>query len=135
MLGSAANSFLCLWFDGGRFNQCHYSAAGGCLCGDGAMGWPTDFNDRRFKAIWMLVLAVGTLFAALGTKPIAAILFAQAANGILLPVTAIFLIIIMNRAELLGEYRNRLLTNICWSGRGGTAVTGLGLWNIVRLFV
>jgi len=82
----------------------------------------------------MLVLALGTLFAALGTKPIAAILFAQAANGILLPVTAIFLIIIMNRTELLGEYRNRLLTNI-FGVAVVTAVTGLGLWNIVRLFV
>jgi len=80
------------------------------------------------------VLALGTLFAALGTKPIAAILFAQAANGILLPVTAIFLIIIMNRTELLGEYRNRLLTNI-FGVAVVTAVTGLGLWNIVRLFV
>jgi Mn2+/Fe2+ NRAMP family transporter len=100
----------------------------------GAMGWPTHFHDRRFKAIWMLVLALGTLFAALGTKPIAAILFAQAANGILLPVTAIFLIIIMNRTELLGEYRNRLLTNI-FGVAVVTAVTGLGLWNIVRLFV
>ena len=49
-------------------------------------------------------------------------------------MTAIFLIIIMNRTELLGEYRNRLLTNI-FGVAVVTAVTGLGLWNIVRLFV
>jgi Mn2+/Fe2+ NRAMP family transporter len=82
----------------------------------------------------MLVLAVGTLFAALGTKPIAAIVFAQAANGILLPVTAVFLMIIMNRVDLLGEYRNRLATNLL--GAAVVAVvSGLGLWNIVRLFL
>ena len=82
----------------------------------------------------MLVLVIGTVFAALGSKPIAAILFAQAANGLLLPVTAIFLLIIMNRADLLGAYRSRMATNVV-----GAAVvfvvTGLGLFNIARLFL
>ncbi len=82
----------------------------------------------------MLVLLVGTLFAALGTKPIAAIIFAQAANGLLLPVTAIFLLIIMNRKGLLGEYRNSFVSNILGIAVVIT-VTGLGLFNIARLFL
>ena len=99
----------------------------------GALGWSTEFTDRRFRAICMSVLLVGTVFAALGSKPIAAILFAQAANGLLLPVIAIFLIIIVNRADLLGEYRNKLASNLLGAVVVIT-VTGLGLFNIARLF-
>ncbi|MDB2554645.1 Nramp family divalent metal transporter [Porticoccaceae bacterium] len=133
-LGRAANSFFAFGLMAAGLTSAITAPLAAAYAVSGAMGWPTHFHDRRFKAIWILVLALGTLFAALGTKPIAAILFAQAANGILLPVMAIFLIIIMNRTELLGEYRNRLLTNI-FGVAVVTAVTGLGLWNIVRLFV
>lgn len=134
VLGTAANSFFAFGLMAAGLTSAITAPLAAAYAVTGTMGWPTDFNDRRFKLIWMLVLAVGTLFAALGTKPIAAILFAQAANGILLPVTAIFLIIIMNRVDLLGEYRNRLVTNML----GVTvvvAVSGLGLWNLVRLFL
>ena len=134
VLGTAANSFFAFGLMAAGLTSAITAPLAAAYAVTGAMGWPTDFNDWRFKLIWMLVLAVGTLFAALGTKPIAAILFAQAANGILLPVTAIFLIIIMNRVDLLGEYRNRLVTNML----GVTvvvAVSGLGLWNLVRLFL
>jgi Mn2+/Fe2+ NRAMP family transporter len=56
-------------------------------------------------------LLTGTIFAALGTKPLSAILFAQVANGFLLPIVAIFLLVVMNRRELLGEYCNGPLAN------------------------
>jgi Mn2+/Fe2+ NRAMP family transporter len=74
--------------------------------------------------VWLLVLASGTYFAVVGTRPLAAILFAQAANGLLLPVCAVFLLVVMNR-EILGEYRNR-----SWSNALGIAIVlftvGLG---------
>jgi Mn2+/Fe2+ NRAMP family transporter len=70
----------------------------------------------------------------MGTKPIAAIIFAQAANGLLLPVTAVFLLIIMNRTDLLGEFRNRRVTNLLGAAVVIT-VTGLGLSNIAKLFL
>ena len=134
VLGSAANSFFAFGLMAAGLTSAITAPLAAAYAVTGAMGWPTDFNDRRFKMIWMLVLALGTLFAALGTKPIAAILFAQAANGILLPVTAVFLMIIMNRADLLGDYRNRWATNLL--GAAVVAVvSGLGLWNIVRLFL
>jgi manganese transport protein len=133
-LGIAANSFFAFGLMAAGLTSAITAPLAAAYAVSGAMGWPATFKDRRFKLIWMLVLALGTLFAALGTKPIAAILFAQAANGILLPVTAIFLIIIMNRADLLGEYRNRLWTNV-FGVAVVAVVTALGLWNIVRLFL
>jgi Mn2+/Fe2+ NRAMP family transporter len=134
VLGKAANGFFAFGLMAAGLTSAITAPLAAAYAVSGAMGWPTDFSDKRFTAIWVLVLVVGTLFAALGTKPIAAILFAQAANGVLLPVTAIFLIIIMNRADLLGDYRNRLLSNLL-AVAVVAVVTGLGLWNIVRLFV
>jgi len=97
------------------------------------MGWPTNFSDQRFRAIWVAVLIIGTIFAAIGTKPITAILFAQAANGLLLPIVAIFLLIIMNRSDLLGEYRNTFLANLI-GGVVVVIVTVLGVFKLVKVF-
>ncbi|MCK7535336.1 MAG: hypothetical protein MZV63_32320 [Marinilabiliales bacterium] len=46
-------------------------------------GWKRDLHSWRFRMVWMFILLAGTLFSMLGFKPLEAILFAQAANGIL----------------------------------------------------
>ena len=45
-------------------------------------------------------------------KSIEIIKFAQVANGILLPVIAGFLIWIMNKKSILGDYKNNMKQNI-----------------------
>ena len=78
----------------------------------GALGWERNLRGWRFRSVWAIVLVVGTVLAALGTNPVAAIVFAQAANGVLLPIIAVFLLFVMNRSDLLGEYRNGTVGNI-----------------------
>src|SRR5918998_4427258 len=78
----------------------------------GALGWERNLRGWRFRAVWAIVLVAGTVLAALGTNPVAAIVFAQAANGILLPIIAVFLLFVMNRRDLLGEYKNGIVGNI-----------------------
>ncbi|WP_320046660.1 Nramp family divalent metal transporter [uncultured Ilyobacter sp.] len=98
----------------------------------GAMGWKSDFKDKKFEAIWTTVILIGIIFSAIGLKPLSAIIFAQAANGILLPVIAIFLLYAMNNKKRLGKYVNSPLTNIL----GGIVVLvacGLGLRGILRV--
>ena len=106
-------------------------AAAYAVCG--AMGWPQALDGPRFRLVWLLVLASGTLFAALGTKPLAAIVFAQAANGFLLPVVAIFLLLVMNRRDLLGAQVNGPLANLAGTLVVAIAV-GLGLAKLVSVF-
>jgi Mn2+/Fe2+ NRAMP family transporter len=50
------------------------------------------------------LLVTGTVLAVLGTNPVAALVFAQAANGVLLPIIAVFLlsVIIVLFAALVG---------------------------------
>ena len=78
----------------------------------GALGWGRDLRGWRFRAVWGIVLVVGTVLAALGTNPVTAIVFAQAANGVLLPIIAVFLLFVMNRSDLLGDFTNSTVGNV-----------------------
>tara|TARA_B100000809_G_scaffold149323_1_gene146850 strand:+ start:253 stop:1452 length:1200 start_codon:yes stop_codon:yes gene_type:complete len=134
ILGESANLFFALGLIAAGLTSAITAPLAASYAVSGAMGWPVEFADRRFRAIWMAVLTIGTIFAAMGTKPIAAILFAQAANGLLLPIVAVFLLIIMNRSDLLGEHRNKLLANVV-GGLVVAIVAALGLFKLVKVFV
>ena len=99
----------------------------------GALGWQADLADRRFKAVWALVLGCGMLAAALGTRPISAIVFAQAANGFLLPIVAVYLLYVMNSASLLGKYKNSWRSNIV-GVLVVLVVSGLGIFKLLQVF-
>ena len=88
-------------------------AAGYAVCG--ALGWRGGLRDAPFRAVSLTVLLIGTLFSALGTRPLAAIVFAQAANGLLLPFVAVALLMLMNRRDVLGEHVNGRLGNLLGS--------------------
>ena len=106
-------------------------AAAYAVCG--ALGLRQGLNQRPFQVIWGLVLLTGTVFAALGSKPLAAIVFAQAANGFLLPVVALFLLLVMNQSKLLGEHTNGLFANLLGAGVVLIAI-GLGGVKLAGVF-
>jgi len=85
-------------------------AASYAVCG--ALGWPMDMHARRFKLVWLAVIVFGAGFAIVETQPMTAILIAQAANGMLLPVIAIALVWVMNQTALLGKEKNGWLSNL-----------------------
>lgn len=75
-------------------------------------GWKIGLKDKKFRAVWILVLLLGIIFSSIGFKPIEIIKFAQVANGILLPVIACFLVWVVNRNAVMGNYKNSILQNI-----------------------
>ena len=93
----------------------------------GALGWEEDLTSTRFRAVWGTILGVGILFSGLGYSPVRVILLAQVANGILLPIVAIFLIYVMNDDQTLGEYTNGTVSNVL-----GGLVTLVVIWLGVR---
>jgi len=100
----------------------------------GALGWPADMRSTKYRAIWISVVVIGTAFAVFGKKPVQAIIFAQAANGLILPVIAIFLLWVVNKKKLLGEHVNGLWANLL----GGVVVViiaSLGIYRLVTLIV
>ncbi|HKJ11363.1 MAG TPA: Nramp family divalent metal transporter [Ornithinimicrobium sp.] len=99
----------------------------------GAFGWKRDLADPKFKAIWALIIVVGATFAAIGSSPTELIVFAQAANGLILPIIAVFLLVVMNRSDLLGKHTNGRSANII----GGIVVLvaiGLGVQSLLAAF-
>ncbi len=84
-----------------------------------------------FKIVALAVVVVGGVIGMLDVKPVVLILIAQYANGLLLPIIAVFLIVVMNRKSLLGDHANGLFSNIA----GGVVVIitiGLGLRAIAK---
>lgn len=75
-------------------------------------GWNSGLQDRRFRLVWILILIIGIFSMSLGIDPIEIIRFAQVANGLLLPVIAIFLLWVVNKSALLGKYRNTSIQNV-----------------------
>ena len=134
VLGSSANLFFALGLMAAGLTSAITAPLAAAYAVSGALGWPSDFNDFRFRIIWVSVLLIGTGFAALGTKPITAILFAQAANGLLLPIIAVFLLIIMNRRDLIGIHTNGKFANILGS-LVVLIVSGLGLYKLTSIFL
>ncbi len=59
-------------------------------------------RSPRFRGVWAVVLATGMAFGIAGLRPIPVIILAQAFNGLLLPLVALFLWIAMNDRALLG---------------------------------
>jgi len=78
----------------------------------GILGIPSKPSDTRFKLVSISVLLLGIMASLTGFRPIEVIRFAQVANGLLLPVTAFFLIWVMNKPEVLGSHQNNLKQNI-----------------------
>jgi Mn2+/Fe2+ NRAMP family transporter len=71
-----------------------------------ARGEEAERDQRRiwtFRAVVFGVLVIGAGFGIAGVKPVPAIILAQALNGIVLPLVAIFLLLATNDRELLGD--------------------------------
>lgn len=126
MVGSYAKWLFC----GGLFAAGLTSAITAPLAASyaaaGCFGWKADLKDRKFRIVFTLVIVCGTFFAALGRKPTEIITIAQIANGLLLPLIAIFLLAVMNNSKLLGEHRNGITANLL-GAFVVLVITGLGV--------
>lgn len=70
----------------------------------GAEGPKWSERSSRFRAVWLGVLLFGVGFGVAGVQPIPVIILAQAFNGLLLPLVAVFLWLTMNDRRLLGDH-------------------------------
>ncbi len=83
-------------------------------------------NSLRYRAVWLGVLVTGMAFGIADVRPIPVIILAQAFNGLLLPLVAVFLWIAMNDRDLLGDGVNSRLQNLVM-GVVVLVCVGLGL--------
>ena len=133
LLGSASRYFFATGLLAAGMTSAVTAPLAAAFATAGVLGWKVNLKDRRFKAVWAAIILIGLMFTLLGKSPIAAIVFAQAANGILLPLVAFFLLMVMNRGDLLGEYKNGIVANIL--GILVVIITaGLGIFQLLKVF-
>ena len=105
------------------------------LTARGLFGAPDDAHWQasgwRFRSVWLGILIIGVGFGLADIRPTPAILTAQAFNGVLLPLVALFLLAAMNDGALLGENANGPVANAFGLLVVGVA-TMLGLTALVR---
>lgn len=68
-------------------------------------------NGYRFRLVWMLVMLIGLIMGLLNLQVIPVIIAAQAINGFLLPLVACYLVVIVNRRDIMGENLNGIILN------------------------
>jgi len=108
-----------------------YAAA---FASSGVLGWKGGHGSKGFRGVWLFVIMAGFIVSSLNLNPLAVIIFAQVANGLVLPVASIFLLIVLNNRQQIGKLANKLSQNI-WGVLIILIVTCLGLWNIIKLFL
>ncbi|MFK7951730.1 MAG: NRAMP family divalent metal transporter, partial [Ekhidna sp.] len=111
LLGSWAKYFLALGLFAAGISSSITAPLAAAYTAKGIFGWKDDVRSKKFRAVWIFILVIGTGFSLLGYKPIEVIQVAQVANGILLPVVVFFLIYISNKKSLLGNYVNKPTQN------------------------
>jgi Mn2+/Fe2+ NRAMP family transporter len=127
LAGTYAKLFFSIGLFAAGFTSATTAPLAGAYATAGALGWDRDLTDARFRALWLTILLVGVGFSLLGSSPVQIIVFAQVANGILLPIVAVFLIYVMNDRDILGEYTNTTAQNVL-----GAIVTIVVVWLGVR---
>lgn len=131
MLGAWARVFFAAGLVAAGFTSTITAPLAAAWATAGALGWERDLRATRVRAVWIIVLGTGALFAATGIRPVPAILFAQVANGVLLPAIALFLLLAVNDSPRMGRWRNGIAMNVA----GGIVVLvalGLGGWAVYR---
>lgn len=112
LLGNWARSFMGIGLFAAGITSAVTAPLAAAYATKGLLGWKGDLKDIRFRVVWMVVLFTGMLFSAFSINPVKLIEFAQVANGITLPVIALFLLYIMNKPLLLGTNRNSTRQNV-----------------------
>ena len=113
LLGSWATVIFGIGLFAAGFTSAITAPLSAAFASSGILGWGEDMKSMRFKAIWFIVLVFGVVaVCTLGASPTEIILFAQAANAFLLPITAILLLVVCNNKNVMGSYKNGIVLNI-----------------------
>ena len=87
-------------------------------------------ESKKYKIVFAVIILIGITTSSLGFEPLEVLLVAQALNGIILPIVAILIFIIINKKNLMGRFVNNIWLNII-GFIVVLIVTFLGLYSLV----
>lgn len=112
LLGDAAHYFFAIGLFAAGLTSAITAPLAGAYAVCGMIGWSNNMNSTHFKMVALIILLFGAAVASLGLDPVAVIIFAQAANGLLLPIVTTYLIWLVNQKSVMGNYTNSALVNL-----------------------
>lgn len=112
LFGSFASWFLAIGLMAAGITSAITAPLAAAYVVKGCFEWSSGLKSAKFRLVWATVLLLGVFFSSLRINPVEVIRFAQIANGILLPVIAIFLFWVVNRPGIMGRYRNNIWQNL-----------------------
>jgi len=112
LLGEYASLFFALGLFSAGLTSAITAPLAASYAISGVFKWQAELSDWRFKAVSLSIIGVGILVSISGIKPFAIIIIAQAANAILLPVSAILLLLVCNNKKMMGQAKNSAFNNI-----------------------
>jgi len=135
LLGRAAATFFAIGLFAAGMTSAVTAPLAGAYAIQQSLGLPRDLKNKYFRLWFMIImlcgLGFGTMVFATGRSPIEAIIFAQAVNGVLLPIVAWMLLYAANKKEYLGEYTNGPISNVL-GGISVVTATVLGIRLILK---
>jgi NRAMP (natural resistance-associated macrophage protein)-like metal ion transporter len=112
LLGESAPWVFAIGLFAAGFTSALAGPLGAAYAITGVLGLSNDLRSKPARIVWISTLLVGALIALTGFNPIQIIVIAQAANGLLLPIVAILLMIVMNNKRIMGKYTNGPVANV-----------------------
>jgi NRAMP (natural resistance-associated macrophage protein)-like metal ion transporter len=112
LLGPWAKWFFALGLFGAGISSAMTAPLAAAYAITGILGLKSDLKANYFRAIWLIVILIGATVAFIGANPVQVIVFAQAVNGILLPISAILLILVINNKKIMKDFVNTTVSNI-----------------------
>ncbi|MFY8328006.1 Nramp family divalent metal transporter [Pseudoalteromonas sp. ZZD1] len=112
LLGNAAHYFFAIGLFAAGLTSAITAPLAGAYAVCGMLGWSNNMSNNRFKLVAVIILVFGATVASLGLDPVAVIIFAQAANGLLLPIVTTYLVWLVNQEAVMGDYTNSRFVNL-----------------------
>ncbi|HLR01756.1 MAG TPA: Nramp family divalent metal transporter [Virgibacillus sp.] len=112
LLGSWAKVVFAIGIFGAGATSVMSASLAAAYAISGALGWKLDLKSYKFRAIWLIIILIGVIFSGLDYSPTEIIIFAQYANGLILPIIVLFMIVVMSNSKRLGAYVNKTWMNV-----------------------
>ncbi|MCC5940085.1 MAG: divalent metal cation transporter [Balneolaceae bacterium] len=135
-LGGWARWLLAIGLFGAGISSALTAALAAAITAGSLLGKPgtTHWTEKsvRFRSVWISVLLIGLIFGLKQLQPVPVIIIAQALNGIILPLIAVLLFLLMNNKKVLPpSAQNGKLYNLVMAGVVYLSVL-IGLTNVFR---
>lgn len=112
VLGDFAPIFMSVGLFSAGLSSAIASPMGAAATISSCLRWEGGVKSKKYKLVFAIVIFIGIITSSLGFEPLEVLLIAQALNGIILPLIAILIFVILNKKNMMGKFANGIVLNI-----------------------